>query len=146
MGADAVLDANRHYDFSLDAAGDIATADQLDTALLMSLFCERRASASEVPHPQLRRGWIGNEGTDFELGSKLWLYEQARLTRTTLNSLETEVMAGLQWLVTDGIALRVTTTVSATSAGAQVQVGLHRPNSEVVNNFYLLWEGTGRGT
>ncbi|OGO02359.1 MAG: hypothetical protein A2Y72_02200 [Chloroflexi bacterium RBG_13_53_26] len=143
MGADAILYADDEYDFRLDANGDIATADQLDTALLMSLFCERRAAESEMPVPELRRGWIGNVATpDFEIGSKLWLYEQARITRTTLNGITAEALAGLNWLVEDGIAESV--IVNTTIAG--LTVTLTRQNSEVSTQFYKLWEGTGNAT
>ena len=143
MGADAILYADDEYDFRLDANGDIATGDQLDTALLMSLFCERRAAESEMPVPELRRGWIGNAVTpDFEIGSKLWLYEQARITRTTLNGITAEALAGLNWLVEDGIAESV--IVNTTIAG--LTVTLTRQNSEVSTQFYKLWEGTGNAT
>lgn len=144
MGIDAVLDATT-YDISIGADGDIVTADQLDTALLMSLFCERRASASEVAPPEQRRGWIGNEGTSFEIGSKLWLYEQARLTKTTLNGITTEAASALQWLVDDGIAVKVDTSVSLINGSPQLTANLYRSNSEVVSTYYNLWEGTGRG-
>lgn len=138
-GADAVLYPGEDYDIHFDAQGDIETADQLDTALLMSLLCERRAAASEMPVPELRRGWIGNVATpDFEIGSKLWLYEQARITRSTLNGITAEALAGLGWLVEDGIALSV--TADTTIAG--LTVNLERSNSEVSTYFYKLWEGT----
>jgi len=140
MGADALLYEAAQYDFALDANGDIATADQLDTALLMSLFCERRAAPSEMPHPELRRGWIGNEATPgFEIGSKLWLYEQARVTRTTLNGIQTEALNAMSWLVEDGLAKKVEASVSTT----ELTIDLYRPNSEVVSTYYPLWEGTG---
>lgn len=144
MGAEAVLDPTA-YDFSIGPDGDILTADQLDTALLMSIFCERRAAAAEVPHPEFRRGWIGNEGTGFEIGSKLWLYEQARLTRTTLNGIATEASTAVQWLVDDGIAVRATTEVNLVNGSPQLTVNLYRANSEVVTTYFKLWEGTGRG-
>jgi phage gp46-like protein len=137
-GIDAVLDDNGDISFGSD--GDILTADQLDTAILMSLQCERRASASEMPLPELRRGWIGNVSTPgFEMGSKLWLYEQARVTRTTLNGLETEAMVGLQWLIDDGLAVNI--TVSSSING--IEGILQRPNSQTQTFFYNLWEGTG---
>lgn len=144
MGAEAVLDPTT-YDFSIGPDGDILTADQLDTALFMSLFCERRAASAEVPKPELRRGWIGNEGTGFEIGSKLWLYEQARLTRTTLNGIATEASAAVQWLVDDGIAERAETEVTLVNSSPQLTVTLYRSNSEVVTTYFKLWEGTGRG-
>lgn len=140
MGADAVLYESDDYDFRLDAQGDIETADQLDTALLMSLFCERRAAPSEMTHPELRRGWIGNEATPgFEIGSKLWLYEQARITRTTLNGIQAEALDAMAWLVEDGIATKVEAAVEPDA----LTINLYRPNSEVVSAYYPLWEGTG---
>jgi phage gp46-like protein len=140
MGVDAVLYGSEGYDFALDSNGDIETADQLDTALLMSLFCERRAAPSEMPHPEQRRGWIGNEATPgFEIGSKLWLYEQARVTRTVLNGIQTEALDAVNWMVEDGIAAKVDATVTT----EQLTVQLYRPSSEVVNVYYRLWEGTG---
>ena len=140
MGVDAVLYEASGYDIALDANGDIETADQLDTAINMSLLCERRAAASEMPAPELRRGWIGNEATpDFEIGSKLWLYWQARATRTVLNGIETEARNGLNWMLEDGIALGIQTAITL----EELTVTLERPNSEVSTVYYKLWEGTG---
>lgn len=140
-GADAVLDANNGYDFTIDADGDILTADQLDTAILMSLFCERRAAASEMVAPEYRRGWIGNEGNadGFEIGSKLWLYEQARITRSTLNGITAEALAGLQWMIEDMLAV----SMEAETTLSGLTVTMTRPNSQVSTQFYKLWEGTG---
>lgn len=140
MGIDAVLYDESSFDIAFDENGDIETADQLDTAIKMSLFCERRAAPAEMPAPELRRGWIGNEATPgFEIGSKLWLYEQARLTQTNLNGIETEARVGLEWFLEDGIALGIQTEISPTELIAT----LERPNSEVSTVYYKLWEGTG---
>lgn len=140
MGIDAVLYEAQQYDFALDAQGDIETADQLETAILMSLFCEKRAAPSEVPNPSRRRGWIGNVATPgIEIGSKLWLYEQARVTRTVLNGIQAEGLDAVNWLVEDGIASRVDTNVTTN----ELIVDLYRPNSEVVSVYYPLWQGTG---
>jgi phage gp46-like protein len=137
---DAVLYADDGYDFHLDANGDIETADQLDTALLMSLFCEQRAAASEMPAPQTRRGWIGNQATPgIEIGSKLWLYEQARLTRDTLNGIRDEALKAVQWFIDDGLALASAASITTT----ELSVTLRRPNSQVSTVYYKLWEGTG---
>jgi phage gp46-like protein len=142
-GADAVLYEDESYDIHFDAQGDIETADQLNTAILMSLFCERRAASSEMPAPELRRGWIGNVSTPgIEIGSKLWLYEQARVTKSTLNGIASEALNGLNWLVEDGIAVDI--DAEATING--LTVNLTRPNSEVSTQFYKLWEGTGNAT
>ena len=88
MTTDAVL-ANNNYDLQIDSNGDILTDDFFDTSLLVSLFAEQRATPSEMPESHRRRGWIGNESTPgFEIGSKLWLYSQARVTRTLLSDID----------------------------------------------------------
>jgi len=113
---DAVLDAN--FDMQIGPDGDILTEDFFDTALLMSIFCERRAPASDVPESHRRRGWIGNEFTpDFEIGSLLWLYEQSRATLTILRGIETVILNGLQWLIDDGFAINIT-AIAALSNGS----------------------------
>ena len=145
VGQDAVLSLTAGiYDMQIDTNGDIQTEDFFDTSLLMSLFCERRASASEMPDSELRRGWIGNESTpDFEIGSKLWLYSQARVTRTTLNGIETAVKNGLQWMVDDGLAVSVDVTAILGNGSIAVTIDIKRVNSSVDRRYFELWNNTG---
>lgn len=146
MTVDAVVEKNDDgvYDFVLDAVGDIETKDFFDTSIIMSLFCERRASESEVPASHLRRGWIGND-PDFEIGSKLWLFDQARLNLNTINGIRSAIKSGLQWMVEDDIAIDVTVvvTLSGTST-VTTTVTITRPNSKVERRYYELWENTGK--
>lgn len=144
---DAVLtvDASTQlYDISIDTNGDIVTDDFFDTSLLYSLFGERRADSSEVVEPQLRRGWIGNEEKDFENGSKLWLFEQARLTRSNLNRIEDEARKSLQWLVDDGYAVSID-QVNATVRDGIITLAIvvRRSRSRVDRRFFQLWQNTG---
>ena len=56
MSVDAVLiESANGFDFNIGSNGDIETENFFDTAILMSIFCERRATASEVPesHPSV---------------------------------------------------------------------------------------------
>jgi len=132
------------YDITFDTDGDILTDDFFDTSLLYSLLGERRADSSEVVEPQLRRGWIGNEGKDFENGSKLWLFYQARVTRTNLNRIEDEARKSLKWLVDDGYAVsidEITATVNNGSVGLEVII--RRSRSKVERRFFELWQNTG---
>lgn len=145
---DAVLSKSSSglYDFSLDSSGDIETEDFFDTSILMSIYCERRATATEMPVSKYRRGWIGNESTPgFEIGSKVWLFEQARLTRETLNGINSVVKDSLQWLIDDGIALEIAVTSSLTQSNTiAVDVTITRPSSNVERRFFELWENTGQ--
>lgn len=101
------------YDLVIDAgARDLATTDGIDSALMVSLFSDARARADEVADPLMRRGWIGNlvaEVPGDNHGSKLWLYEQRRLSADVEVGLESESEAALAWLVEQ----RLTRVISA---------------------------------
>lgn len=141
MTIDAVLDDD--YDFQIGADGDILTADFFDTAILMSLFAERRATASEMPESHRRRGWIGNESTPgFEIGSKLWLLEQARISRTVLSETETAAYNGLKWML-DGIAVNIFTAATLSNGSIALEVIIERPSSKPDKRYYDVWDNTG---
>ncbi len=131
------------FDFIIDENGDLGNGDFFDSSLIYSLYGERRASASEVPTSENRRGWIGNEGSDYENGSKIWLYEQARITRSNLNGIQAEALASLQWLVDDGFLASITATAVISNGGVALNIELFRFNSIVDRRFYQLWENTG---
>lgn len=133
-----------YYDFSLTDDGDILTEDFFDTAILMSFFCEKRAASSEIPDSQRRRGWIGNESTPgFEIGSKIWLYEQARIDRNTLNGISDAANESLQWMIDDGIAVSIRSSATFSDDSINLEVQIDRPNSKVEKRFFTLWENTG---
>lgn len=132
-----------YYDFSLTDDGQIDVAEFFDTSLLYSIFGERRAAPEEVVEPQLRRGWIGND--DYENGSKIWLLEQARLTRETLNRLRDEAEKALQWLVDDGFAVSIDDAQVTLSGGrVLLDVTIRRSRDKVDRRNFVLWDNTGR--
>ena len=155
-GIDAVLQEldGGAYDIRIGFDGDVETADFFDTAILVSVLSDKRANASEVLDSSRRRGWIGNEVRDdgFEIGSKFWLFEQSRLTRTVMNSIEDVVRESLQWLVEDGFAVSIRSVrvvplpPSSPVVGIRLTVEILRPQSVVVTRFFDLWTNTGVGT
>ena len=133
-----------YYDISFTADGDIETSQSLDTAILMSLFVEQRASASEMPESSRRRGWQGNESTPgFQMGSKLWLFEQSKITRNMLSQIGSAVTESLKWMVDDSIAISATATGFFRAGSAQIEVVLSRPSSPVEKRLYEIWNNTG---
>lgn len=140
---DAVLASD--YDIQFGTDGDLVTEDFLDTAIYMSFFCERRANASEVPEAHRRRGWIGNEATPgFEIGSKLWLYEQARVTRSILLGVQSAILNGLSWMIEDDIAINHEAEATLSAGQITVTLTTYRPSSKVDKRYYTLWENTGQ--
>lgn len=132
------------YDLTLDDDGDILTDDFFDTSLIVSLFVNRRASESEVLLPEKRSGWIGNEFTPgFEIGSKLWEFEQARLTLETINDMVSVVEEGLQWLIDDDLAVSVAASVTPSNGKVLLTVIITRTNSKVEKRLFDLWDNSG---
>ena len=144
MTTDVQLNKEKgYYDFEW-VSGDISTAQDLDTAILMSIFDEVRASPSEIPSAQLRRGWIGNETAGYEQGSKAWLFEQERVTGSILAELGVVIRNGLQWLIDDGIAVSVFVKQPFLRLGKViVEIDLGRDGSQVDRRYFELWNATG---
>ncbi len=146
MTTDAIIKKNTlgYYDMSFNAAGDIDTAEALDTAILMSILTEARAVPSEVPESNRRRGWIGNESTQgVEMGSKMWLFEQARVTGSNLADLGVIINNGLKWMVEDNIAVATAANAFFRDGKVQVEIVLNRAASPVERRFFELWNATG---
>ena len=146
MTTDVIVqkDAKGYYDMSFTAAGDIATAQSLDTAILMSILAEVRAAPSEMPESHRRRGWIGNESTvGFEMGSKAWLFEQARLTGSNLSELSVIINNGLKWLIEEDTAIKTSVNTFYRNGAVHVEVTLTRASSAVEKRFFELWNNTG---
>jgi phage gp46-like protein len=149
MTTDAVLTIDpitKYYDINIATSGDIETDDFFDTSLLYSIFGERRASPDEMVDAPLRRGWIGNlvNENGFENGSKIWLFRQARITRTNLNRIQDEALKSLQWLVEDNYATSIDQVIASVVNGkVTLDITIRRSRDKVVRRFYELWENTG---
>ena len=110
----------------------------------MSIMAEVRADSSEMAESHRRRGWIGNESTDgIELGSKMWLFEQARITASNLAELGVIINNGLKWLVEQDTAISTSVTAFYRNGIVHVEVILVRASSAVEKRFFELWNNTG---
>lgn len=90
--------------------GDLAPDDGLETAIILSLFTDRRALPDD-PLPDGsddRRGWWADAWAEQgPVGSRLWLLEREKDTRDVVNRARDYAEEALQWLVDDGIAERI---------------------------------------
>jgi len=77
------------------------------------------------------------------MGSKLWLFEQARITRSTLAGIQKAVTNGLQWLIEDGYAISISAVASLSNSQITLTVTIERPNTKVEKRFFELWNNTG---
>lgn len=136
------------YDLVIDeASGDFATTGGLETAILCSLFSDRRAEADEVADPWKRRGWIGNLLADTpadNYGSGLWLYEQRRATEDVRAALRLEVIQSLQWLVAAGLAVAIDALIAYNPAKRRVVITVFVTDKlgGVSQHSHTIWSRT----
>ncbi|MBM6441812.1 phage GP46 family protein, partial [Lacticaseibacillus rhamnosus] len=79
----------------------LLAGNNLDTALFISLLTDRLASADDkIPDgTNDRRGWWGDTGEAYPIGSRLWLLGRAKLTPATGPQCETYIKEALQWML-----------------------------------------------
>lgn len=138
---------NDLFDIAIAENGDLATTEGFDTALKMSLFEERRADRTEVVPAENRRGWWANSLFDevaFEIGSKLWLLDQARLTQDTLNKAIDFVQQATNWLVEDDHLQEVRVSGVLRPETIILTIQLLRDGSIVDSQSFDIWQATGR--
>lgn len=93
-------------------ANDLQGDAGLETAVLLSLFIDRRAEDGDVlPDGATdRRGWWADELAPIDgdkIGSRLWLLARAKPVRETALRAEEYAREALAWLVEDRVATRV---------------------------------------
>jgi len=135
------------FDISIDpATGDLLATEGFDTSLKMSLFEERRADRQEMIPSERRRGWWANELFDeaaFEIGSKLWLIDQARLNQETLNRAIDYARQALQWLINDNHVEAVEVSGRLEPETIILEIVLLRNGSKVDSFSFDIWSNTG---
>ena len=99
-------------DIAVDGV-DLAIDTTLQTAVLVSLFTDRRVDVDELPIGETdRRGWWGDllSQDDDQIGSKLWLLSREKQTPDVLVRAEQYSVEALQWMIQDGVARAVEAT------------------------------------
>lgn len=143
-------DASGVYDLVIDTeTGDLALIDGLESAFMISVFSDRRASEDEVTDPLKRRGWIGDlvsDVPDDTHGSGLWLYDQKKLTSETAIGLKNEAERALRWMKEDGLVTAVEATVKARPADRAVDlvIKVGSPGGGQSIHTYTLADNTRR--
>lgn len=90
---------------------DLATDDGLESAVVISLFTDRRAESDDsLPAGETDlRGWWGDDfmGKGRRIGSKLWLLSREKRLPAVLARAKEYAEEALAWLVEDGLAKSV---------------------------------------
>lgn len=136
--------------FSADLAlvgGDLQSEAGLRTAVIISLFSDRRARDDD-PLPQDgadRRGWwadIAASDADDQIGSRLWLLSREKQTPQVVARAREYALEALGWMVRDRVALSVEIEARISAPGVLgLAVFITRPDGPGRERFDFVWKG-----
>jgi phage gp46-like protein len=141
------LDAVGRYDISFEN-GDIKKCSGFDTAIIVSLLTDARASETQISRPEDRKGWIANlmsivKGR--QLGGHLWLLDQRRLTQESLNLSIDYARKSLAWMLEDGIIKKIEVSGEIVPLkGIELQIRLIALDGTTSSQYVKLWGATGQ--
>jgi phage gp46-like protein len=101
---------------------DLVGDDSLYTAVLLSLFTDARADATDELPAELgaapdMRGYWGDTLEGLSIGSKLWLLRREKQLAAVLHRAELYAQQALAWLIQAGYASTVRVNASIPAAG-----------------------------
>jgi phage gp46-like protein len=122
----------------------LQTGNDLETTILISLFTDREANPDDVIPDGTTdpRGWVGDLGQDYKIGSRIWLLDRAKQDATTLQAANDYINEALQWLIDDGVVGSfdvLTEWTRASMLGAQV-VAHKNDGTTIPMNFSWVWK------
>lgn len=133
---------------------DLASDRGLETAVLLSLFTDRRAANDDAPpsgDPADRRGWWADQFLPVEgdrIGSRLWLLDRSILNGETARKADEYVREALQWMIDDRVVASIDVAIDITSQrGAMlIALALQRPGREAIAfKFAHAWDAMSEG-
>lgn len=147
--ADIALNWTLNYGGDWLAISDgLALDEGLLTAVIISLFSDRRAAADDLlpGDDDDRRGWWGDAYSEIPgdlIGSRLWLLSRSKLTPALLPLAEEYANESLAWLCSDQVVGKIDLNASIAAPQALgLIVTLTRPDLTLVQyRFKAFWEG-----
>ncbi len=130
--------------------GGLATDDGLRTAVIVSLFTDRRARPDDVLPGAAddRRGWWADAASPVagdQIGSRLWLLAREKRTPATLTRARDYTDEALGWLIDDGVARSVEIEVQAEGSGSELVLAIGVVITRATGDrsrFALTWSAT----
>ncbi len=116
------------------ASPGLAEDEGLKTAIIISLFSDRRANADDVLPNETgdRRGWFGDNFAAVDgdqIGSRLWLLSREKQMPNVLLKAREYCVEALQWMIQDGVAKSVDVVAEVFRPGVlAVYITISKPN------------------
>jgi phage gp46-like protein len=139
------IDMEHGADYALDGLG-LTEDDGLDSAVILSLFTDRRANADDVIPDGSKdlRGWWADSFADVKndkIGSRLWLLGREKQLSAVLTRAQQYADEALKWLIDDGVAESVIVVASNPRMGVlALLLSITRPGHPVKQyRFEKFW-------
>ncbi len=133
-------------------AGGLDESDPLGTAVILSLFTDRRAPEGWRPEEADRRGWWGDGAVPAgengrEDGSWLWLLRRETVSEDNVRLAKSYTQEALQWLVDENVAASVDVTTGVIDhprRGIWMNIEITAPSGALIldRKFARLWDIT----
>lgn len=121
---------------------DLASDRGLATAVMLSLFTDRRAMADDRPpsgDDRDRRGWWADQFADVDgdlIGSRLWLLDRGKREHETTLLAKQYVGEALEWLIADRVVSAIEVSITTTARGLSIDINVQRPGRDAVTFRY----------
>jgi phage gp46-like protein len=131
------------------AAGDLQAGNDLETAVIISLFTDREANPDDVIPDGSGdpRGWWGDAFLPYKIGSRLWLLERGKAMPDVVQRATDYVNEALAWMLTEQLCSGVDVKVELIStpvAGLGIDVVIRRgAQPPVALKYAWAWQGIG---
>lgn len=122
---------------------DLAVDNGLESSILVSLFCDRRARPDQIrpedDRSDLRGHWLdfGATVAGDKIGSHLWLLQREKETPQLLARAKQYCEKALSWMIEDRVASAVSVQTSYTARGVmRIDIQIARPDSSKTQYRY----------
>lgn len=145
LGDIALRWADEQFDLAVED-DDLASDAGLRTAVLLSLFTDRRAAEDDAlpSGDDQRRGWWADEFAVVEgdlFGSRLWLLDRSAIRSDLVLRAQELVREALAWMIEDLVVEKIDVEAETTADGLLFAVKLQRPNGDQTSfRFAHTWD------
>ncbi|HDL7807877.1 TPA: phage GP46 family protein [Yersinia enterocolitica] len=122
--------------------GGLQDGNDLETAILISLFTDRLARTDDGIDGDDRRGWWGDTNSEYPIGSRLWLLRREKLTTKVALKAEDYANEALAWLFDDGVVTAISTNAQIVYPNRlNLIINYQQPEKAQVSvKFSWVWE------
>jgi phage gp46-like protein len=136
-------DANRRGDWTMSGSV-LATGNDIETAILISIFTDRMAEPGDVIPDGSNdpRGWWADD--DVPIGSRMWLLQRAKQTGTTLQLAYDYLAEALKWMIDDGVVSRFDISTQWVRTGTLgAVIAAYSPTGTLLSKGQYAWAWKG---